>query len=333
MTELPLHRPVLLLSWSDVASLMRPSDYLDAVEAAFRAGREGRAVSPPPMHLAGQGGAFHAKGASYENYVALKLNGNFPGNPERCGLPTIQGAILLCDTRDGSLLAIIDSVEVTRHRTPAASALAARFLARKDSSVLGICGCGDQALAHVEALAEVLALRRCFAFDLVEAKALDFAREVTAMFGIDCDVAGSAHDAAIAGDVVVTCTTAKMPILEVADVKPGTFIAAVGCDSPDKSEIAPELMAASTIVVDVLDQCVAMGDLRHAVAAGMMTADKVHADLGDLVTGAVQGRWSAEEIIIFDSTGTALQDTASAALIYERAAAAGIGATFAIRGG
>jgi len=314
--------PIRLLSQADIAKLMRPSDYLEAVEAGFRAAKQGKADSPPPMHLPAQGGGFHAKGASYDNgrpYVALKLNGNFPRNPQSNGLPTIQGAILLADAANGSLLAILDSAEVTLQRTAAATALAARHLARSDSETVCIIGCGGQALPQLTALLGVLPLRRCLAFDLDAGKAGEFASNALAKFDIDCDVASDLHQAAQLADVIVTVTSARSPILGAEDVKPGTFIAAVGSDSPDKNEIAPALMAASTVVVDVLEQCLVMGDLHHAIAAGEMTEQDVHASLGDVVTGEATGREHADQIIVFDSTGTALEDAASAALIYERA--------------
>src|SRR5690349_16808733 len=123
----------LILSRSDIAALMRPADYLAAVETGFRALAEGRAQAPSPLAIPGQGGAFHAKGASLRlerPYAALKLNGNFPDNPSARGLPTIQGAILLCDGETGAVLAILDSIEITLRRTAAATALAARHLAR-----------------------------------------------------------------------------------------------------------------------------------------------------------------------------------------------------------
>ena len=252
---------------------MRPSDYLEAVDAGFRAAKQGRADSPSPMHLHAEGGAFHAKGASYDNgraYAALKLNGNFPGNPQTNGLPTVQGAILLADGTNGSLLAILDSAEVTLQRTAAASALAARHLARADSTTLCMIGCGSQALPHLMALMGVLPLKQCLAFDVDAATASEFVRNAEAL-GMDCKAVNDLHVAARRADVIVTVTSARSPVLGVDDVKPGTFIAAVGTDSPDKNEIAPALMAAATVVVDVLDQCVVMGDLRHAIAAGTMT--------------------------------------------------------------
>ncbi len=303
----------LLLTRGDIASLMAPDDWLGAAETAFRAAAEGRAHAPPPMHLPGDGGAFHAKGAGLRLdrlYVALKLNGNFPDNPGRHGLPTIQGAILLCDGASGSLLAILDSIEITLRRTAAATALAARHLARPDAATILICGCGAQGAAQLEALRRVLPLTRCLAWDRDPAKARAFPGEP-----VD-DLAGAARRS----DVIVACTSAREPWLEADFVRPGTFVAAVGADSPDKNELYPVLMAKALVVTDLTDQCAAMGDLRHALLAGAMRREDVHAELADLVSGARPGRTDAGQITLFDSTGTALQDVAAAALIYERAA-------------
>jgi alanine dehydrogenase len=103
-------------------------------------------------------------------------------------------------------------------------------------------------------------------------------------------------------------------------VSPGSFVAAVGADSPHKNELHPDLFEGTRVVCDVIEQCLAMGDLRHAVAAGAIAAGGVHAELADLVGGAKRGRATADEIIVFDSTGTALQDVAAAAFLYERCA-------------
>lgn len=320
----------LLLTRRDVAALMQPADYYGAVEAAFRAAKEGRAASPPPMHIDGLGGAFHAKGAflaADRPCVALKLNGNFPGNPKR-ELPTIQGAIFLCDANDGSLLAILDSIEITLQRTAAASAIAADHLAREDARVLFIAGCGEQARAHVRALREVRAFEKAFAYDIDEEKARAFAAGMQSSCGLPFEAAGLSE--ARRSDVIVLCTTAPRAYLDCEHVAPGAFIAAVGADSRSKSEVAPLLMANAAVVTDVTEQCARMGDLRTALAAHAVTIDDVHADLGEILTGQRPGRTRREEIFIFDSTGTALQDVASAALVYERARDRGVGLDIAL---
>lgn len=309
----------LIITRRDIARVMTPADYLGAVEQALRAAAKGKASAPHPMHLPMERGGFHAKGASISlgrDYVAVKVNGNFPGNPAEQGLPTIQGAIILADGGNGALLAILDSIEVTLRRTAAASALAAQLLARPDSRTLLVCGCGDQGRAHVQALSAVLPIERFLLWDLDHARALQLGAELPT--GVDAVAVGDLKAAALSADVIATCTTARQPFLETNMVRPGTFIAAVGADSPDKSEIDPRLMEAATIVTDVRAQCMEMGDLRHAIAAGVITEADVHAELGDVLVGAKAGRKSPHEIIIFDSTGTGLQDVAAAAVIYER---------------
>ena len=306
----------LVVGRHEISDLMAPGDWLGAVEAGFRAAAEGRAAAPPPMHIHGEGGAFHAKGASLRLdrlYVALKLNGNFPANPDRLGLPTIQGAILLCDGANGRLLAVIDSIEVTLRRTAAATALAAQLLARPGSATVLVCGCGRQGAAQLEAVREVLPLQRCLAWDRDKTRAQRFARKM------DAEPVDDLTEAAMASDVILCCTTATSPYLRQDMVRPGTFIAAVGADSPDKSEVDPALMRESAIVADVLGQCRLMGDLHHAIAAGLATAGGVRAELAQVLLGTADGRRSQEEIVLFDSTGTAVQDVAACIRIYERA--------------
>jgi alanine dehydrogenase len=315
----------LILTRTDIAALMRAADWLAAAETAFRATGEGRAEAPPPLAIHGAEGIFHAKGAGLRgecSYVALKLNANFPRNPQQRGLPTIQGAILLCDGESGAVLAIMDSIEVTLRRTAAATALAARYLARPDAASVLICGCGTQGAAQLEALREVRPLTRCVAWDRDSERAAALA-EAARAGGLDAQASDDLATAALASDIIVTCTTSRTAFLDPGMVRAGTFVAAAGADSPEKSEIAPALMASATVVADVLDQCVAMGDLRHAIAAGTMTREAVHAELAGLVIGARPGRTSAGEITLFDSTGTGLQDVAAAAMIYERAAGDG----------
>jgi ornithine cyclodeaminase/alanine dehydrogenase-like protein (mu-crystallin family) len=316
----------LLLSGPDLQALMKPADYFQAVERGFIAAGNGRASSPHPLQLTVPLGVFHGKAAllsGERSYFALKLNGNLPGNPERTGLPTIQGALLLCDATGGALLAVMDSIEITLRRTAAATALAARYLARSDASVLMVCGCGQQAVPHVEALREVLPIRQILAWDKDAARAAAFAREVGAMPDVSAKAVTRLEEGSLVSDVIVTCTTSKTAFLRPEHVRPGTFIAAVGADSPSKSEITPDLMERATVVVDVLDQCIAMGDLRLALATSALSSIDVHASLSDLLTRARTGRTSAEEITLFDSTGTAIEDVASAAVAYERAFAGG----------
>lgn len=192
-------------------------------------------------HIRANGGEFHAKGASIaldRLYIGVKLNGNFPDNPRRAGLPTIQGVLLLCDGDDGSVLAAMDSIEITSRRTAAATALAARHLASPDVDCVAICGCGEQGRAHLAALAGTLPLQRALVWDVDTEKARRFAREAKQALGLDVDAVRQANEATLRSQVIVTATMARAPFLTKNMVPAGAFVAAVGADRPEKSELA-----------------------------------------------------------------------------------------------
>lgn len=319
---------LIVLSQADLRALMRFGDYVDAVADGFRQLAEGGSTAPVPLHMDAPHGTFHVKAATLSRaggYVAVKINGNFPDNRARSGLPTIQGAVFLADASNGRPLALLDSMEITLQRTGAATAVAARHLARPDSRVATICGCGTQGPIQLAALRHALDLRQVFAWDIDGRAARDFAARMATETGLDVRATEILADATRISDAIVTCTAATASFLDVADVRLGTFIAAVGADNPHKSEIAPGLMARARVVVDVLDQAVVMGDLHHAIAAGAMTIGDVHAELGAVVAGRRPGRRGADEITLFDSSGTGVQDVAAAACAFERARERGLG--------
>ena len=278
-------------------------------------------------------GGFHVKTAGFEKgrlYYAAKINGNFPQNPARHGLPTIQGVLSLHDARDGRLLALMDSMEITTIRTAAASAVAAKYLARSDSRVMMIVGCGIQGKSQLRAMSRVRALERVYACDVDTGLAAEFAREMSDAHGITVECVPHFRDSIRDCDIIVTCTPAREAFIRRADVSAGTFIAAVGADNEHKQEIAPDVLASSTVVADVLDQCALIGDLHHAFASGVMRREDVHAELADVVCAKKPGRTTREEITVFDSTGTALEDVAAAAVVYERAVSTGVGMEVAL---
>jgi ornithine cyclodeaminase/alanine dehydrogenase-like protein (mu-crystallin family) len=219
----------------------------------------------------------------------------------------------------------MDSGEITSLRTGAATAVAARYLARRDSRVVTICGCGSQGRVQLKALSRVCQLRTVFAYDNSEAQALRFAQELASDLKISVTAVADLAAAARQSDICVTCTPSSQPLLARDDVRPGTFVAAVGADNPGKQELHPNLMAKNKIVSDLLEQSALMGDLHHALDAGVLTRADVHAELGEVVAGKKPGRESEEEIIIFDSTGMALQDVAAAAFLYQKAQQNGSG--------
>jgi len=317
---------MIFLDASAVRDLLTIEECIAAVEQAFKLYGEGRAPSPGSLATHAEHGTFHTKAGTLDlgrRYFAAKTNANFPGNTERYGLPTIQGVIALFDAERGTPLAILDSREITSLRTGAATAVAAKYLARADASIATICGCGVQARAQLAAVASVRPLTRVYAVDRSRDNAARFAREMSNELGIEVIAASDLATAARESDICVTCTPSREPILHAGDVNRGAFVAGVGADNPDKQELDVALLARSAVVVDILDQAVTSGDLHHAIAAGVMTREDVRAELGAVVAGRTAGRLHDDEIVVFDSTGTALQDVAAAAVVYEKALAAG----------
>jgi alanine dehydrogenase len=319
----------LILTRTEIANLMSFSDYVEAVEQAFQMIAYGRILGAGILDIPGKDGMFHVKGAGIpigeKLFVAVKVNGNFPENKKRYDLPTIQGAILLCDGIRGFPLAFLDSTEITIQRTGAATAIAARHLARVNSEVATICGCGKQGRIQLIALKHTLPLNRAFAFDQDKEMAEQFSTQMTKELGIPVHAVRDIAEGTQQSDVIVTCTTARRFFLAKNHVRKGTFIAAVGADSHDKQEIDPELLASSKVVTDILDQCARIGDLHHAIQSNLMKPADVYAELHEIVAGKKKTPRSADEIVIFDSTGTALQDVATAAIVYQRALERGAG--------
>ena len=303
---------MLLLTGVDVERLLTPPLCIAVVEDAFRRHALGNVPAPGILGMHAAEGSFHVKAGFLDAYFAAKVNANFPGN---IGLPTIQGAVILFEAANGRPLAIIDSISITAIRTAAASAVAAKYLARPDCDTALICGCGGQAVSQLEALLCVRNPRRIFAYDRDADRAAGFA----ARFAGRVTPAEDLAEAARSSDIIVTCTTANRYFITPEFIRAGTFIAAVGADNEHKQEIDPRLLVQAKVVTDLTEQAARIGDLHHAIDAGVMSAADVHAELGEVIAGRKPGRERADEIIVYDSTGTGLQDVAAAVATYAKA--------------
>ena len=320
----------LLLRRHEIAALLSLDECIAAVEQAFKLHAEGKTLPPGVLGISSRNGRFHIKAAGLEltrTYFAAKANANFPHNSKRWGLPTIQGVIVLCDGENGFPLALMDSIEITILRTGAATAVAAKHLARLHSTVATVCGCGNQGRIQLRALVKLRPLKRVYAFDRDDHQAASFAKDLSTELQLEVEPTRDLAAAIGQSDICVTCTPSTEYYLKREDVIPGTFVAAVGADSPEKQELDPALVASSKLVVDLLDQCATIGELHHALEKGLLTRADVHAELAEVIAGTKPGRTSEDEIIVFDSTGTALQDVAAAAAVYEKAVSAGTGLT------
>ena len=323
----------LLLSRADVERLLTPDSRIEAVEDAFRRLAQGTVPAPAILAMHATEGSFHVKAgllSADRVYFAAKVNANFPQNGPRHTLPTIQGAVLLFDAGNGKPLAVMDSIAITALRTAAASAVAAKYLAAERCNAALICGCGGQALAQLRALLRVRRPQRVGVYDQDQLKAKAFAEAAAQELGVSVVLVPDLARAVEKSNLIVTCTTARRYFITREMVRPGTFIAAVGADHESKQEIEPRLLAAAKVVTDLTEQACVIGDLHHAIAAGIMSAHAVHAELGEVVAGRKPGRVSADEIIVFDSTGTGLQDVAAAIAVYRRALEEKAGRSFSL---
>ena len=317
----------LLLTGRDVAALLTIEECMTAVEHAFQLYGEGKTQPPGILGVHARDGGFHIKAGLLElnhSYFAAKINANFPENAKRVGLPTIQGVVVLYDGENGYPLALMDSIEITIQRTGAATGVAAKYLARRDSKTVTICGCGNQGRISLRALTKVLPIKKAWVWDRDRAQAQKFS-DLADELGVDIEVVPDLQTAVGQSDVCITCTPSKHPFLKKDFVAPGTFIAAVGSDNPEKQELEPVLLSGNKLVADVLEQCAMIGELHHALDEGLMTRDSAYGELGEVVAGIKPGRTSNDEVIIFDSTGMALQDVVTAAEVYEKAVSARVG--------
>lgn len=312
----------LIVTRREVLQLLTLEACIDCVEQAFKAHGNGTAPAAAVLGLHAEAGGFHVKAAILEldqPYFAAKTNSNFPLNTTRHGLPTIQGMIALFDARSGYPLALMDSIEITRMRTGAATAIAAKHLAKKETAAITVIGCGTQATIQLDAILRVRQPKSIYLFDVDPNQAQRLARHITRNRAIDPVIVSDPEPAVMKSEICITCTPSTRHIVKHEWVQPGTFIAAVGADSENKCEIDPRLMASSRVVADIREQCAVIGDLHHAIKAGLMTSSDIYAELGEIVAGRKAGRTGDEEIFVFDSTGTALQDVAAAAAVYRNA--------------
>src|SRR5689334_14123942 len=264
----------LLLTRRDVTALLTIDKCTSAVERAFKLYGERKTQPPGVLGVHARDGGFHIKAGILQldrAYFAAKVNANFPQNAKRFGLPLIQGVIVLHDAENGFPLAVMDSIEITIQRTGAATAIAAKYLARENSKVLTICGCGNQGAVSLTALSKLFSFDVVFVYDVDHGRAESFAQQMSRESGLRVEAVGLLVDAVKQSDILVTCTPSKQAFVKAEWVRPGTFIAAVGADNEDKQELQPELLARAKTVVDVADQAATIGELHHAIDSGLMT--------------------------------------------------------------
>jgi ornithine cyclodeaminase len=319
----------LVLPLAEIRRLLRLDTLLGELEQGFVTYSEGKTVVPPVGHLAFEPpaeGDVHIKYGYVrgDDLYVVKVASGFPGNLAR-GLPVTNGVMLLFRQGTGELLAVLlDEGWLTDVRTGVAGAIAAKHLAAPPITRIGVVGTGVQARFQTRALALVTACRDVVVWGRDDARVRAFQDEMTRE---GFSVAATRDLAALTGacDLIVTTTSARAPLVDVAQVRPGTHITAMGADAPGKQELDPRLVArADVVAADSLSQCVDHGELAHAVRAGLLDPARV-VELGRLIADPRLGRTGAGQITIADLTGVAVQDLVIAAHVY-RAARAETGA-------
>ena len=320
---------MLVLSETQVQSLIDIDELIAGLEQAHIQYSTGRAVMPvrlvvPLPQI--QGRITSMPGfLSDDKALAMKVVTYFQDNPKRT-LPAILGTILLFSCETGKLIAVMDGSYITVIRTACASAMAAKALANRDTPVLGILGSGVQARTHIQALSRVRKIQRIKIYSPSETSAAAIKKELERETGISIEVASSAAEALRGADLVVTASTAKAPIVSPELLKPGAHISAVGSHRPDARELDGATMARAKVVVDSREAMMAeCGDILLAIEEKAIGKDHIHAEIGEVLAGTKAGRSSAEEITIYKSVGIAIQDVATANLVYRKALERGIG--------
>ena len=253
-----------------------------------------------------------------ERYFGAKIITVFKSNLGT-EFPSHQGYVMLFDSAHGSSLALVDGYAITKIRTGAVSAVATDLLARKDASCFAFLGAGEQARSHLEAFNLVRNIEELRVYDVNADYAKAYAEEVKEKYDIPIKIASSARDAVTGADVITTITTSHEPLIELADVKAGAHINAVGACTPRESEIAPELVAASKFFGDNRESVFnESGDFLNPLKTGLIGESHYLGDLGALLSGEITGRSSEDEITLFEALGLAVEDVAAARFIYEK---------------
>ena len=313
----------MVLSEREIQSLIDVEELSKALEKAHVEFSTGKAVMPvrlvvPVLEIKGRITSMPAY-LSEDKALGMKVVTYFPENP-RQGLPIILATVFLFSTESGKLLAVMDGTYITAIRTACISAVATRALANPETPVLGVLGAGVQARAQIRTLCRVRKISEIKVYDVLEKSVHSLKVELEPEVGIKIEAVKSAEEAIRDVDLLVTVTTAKEPIVRVDWLKPGVHINAIGSHRPDLREIDGATMRRAKVVVDsreaVMAEC---GDVLLAIKEGAIGEEHIHAEIGEVLAGKKTGRTSAGEITLYKAVGIAIQDVATAKLVYQTA--------------
>lgn len=325
---------VRMLTRQDVQRALSMPRAIEAVKGAFTQLSAGQADVPlrTALDVPRHNGVtlFMPAYLSADDAMALKIVSVYNDNPDR-GLPLIHALVIVVDAETGAPAAVMDGTYLTALRTGAASGAATELLARPDGRVAAVFGAGAQGRTQLEAVCAVRPIVEAWVYDVSSERAGRYADEMAELLALDVRVAETPAQAVQSADVICTATTSSSPVFDDADVQPGTHINAIGAYTPEMQEIPPQTVLRAKVVIDHHEAALAeAGDLLIPIDQGLMTAEHIYAELGEIVAGDRPGRESPEEITLFKSVGVAVQDVAAAAAVLEAAQATGLGTDVAL---
>lgn len=324
------NRKTLILSRTDMVGLVTPAEYNDRVEHAYRMHGEGRFFMEPKGHIVLE--RYPGEWEVMPSYIdepeaaACKWVSIREENRTRFDLPTVFSILIYTHPETGFPLAICDGSHHTVMRTGSAAAVSAKHLARPDSRVLAIVGAGNMAEGTLATCNEVFAWQEVRVWSRSRETLDEFVRAQQPLYdGFELRPSTNLEEIVRGADVVVTVTPARGAIVDDAWIEEGTHVAALGADKEGDQELDPVILERARIFVDDIRQCRTDGEINVPLREGRISEDDVVGEIGEVIVGKVEGRTSDADVTVFDSTGIALQDSATVPLEYERALAAGVG--------
>lgn len=318
----------LILNREEVAYVLDMKDCISAVEDAFAELANGTADMPMRSNIKPPDGLSLYMPAYLKDMKALacKVVTVYKDNPVKHNLPTTIGKVLLQDPESGDVICIMDGGFLTAMRTGAASGVATKYLARDEKEMtVGIFGTGVQAQMQLWAVCEVRDIKKAWAYDINEDAAKIFAKQMHEKLGIEVVVASN-PDELLQADIICAATSSPTPIFDGSKVKEGTHINGIGSHTPNARELDTEIVKRSKFIGDSREACFnEAGDIMIPLSAGEIHESHFYAELGEVITARVKGRENDKEITIFKSNGLAVQDAATAKLVYDEAKKKGIG--------
>jgi len=313
---------MLILSQKQVEKIIplkKIKDVVTAVEEGFFEYGMKRVQVPPKQYLyfTEHNGDLRIMPAfsSKLQLAGTKIVNVHPENPKR-GLKTVMAVIILDDAKTGLPLAFMDGTYITGMRTGAASAVATKYLARKNAKTLGVVGAGYQSIFQIAAIAKTKNIKEIFVYDIQD---ICVKRLAKILKKIGIKIKSSTLKETCGKDILATVTPARGPVVKREWILPGTHINAIGADAIGKEELDPNILKDAKIVVDNWEQASHSGEINVPLAKGVIKKEDVYAELGEIVSGKKPGRQNDKEITVFDSTGLAVQDLFTANLVYKKA--------------